>query len=401
MLRVTVSRVTSGTCAARAPNPYPGKMRRFDPEIWSGIAMLAVLLLAAGPVLFGGASTLIPRGWWIALFCVMLLALLLAVWESRRDTWQYVGFGIGVASSWALVVTGMGLGLLPILLVVVVSISPYLAPTWVGLSLAVVNLAVIAASFAPREGRPGQSTELAITLGFYLLIQVAVLLSSLALLREQRSRRELAEAHVELQAQAELLAESARAGERLRISRDLHDLIGHQLTVLTLELEAAKHRDPGSAAAGHIERAGLVARELLSDVRTTVGELRGARPELRGTLERVVRDLTRPSVVLEVEEGLALDEERTVLLIRAVQEIVTNTIRHADARELRIEVRSDQEGIALHARDDGRGVRDLQPGNGLRGLSERFELLGGDVRFDGARGDGARGFGVTAKVPAI
>jgi signal transduction histidine kinase len=370
-------------------------MRRFDPEIWSGIAMLAVLLLAAGPVLFGGASTLIPRGWWIGLFCVMLLALLLAVWDLQRGAWQYAWFGLGVLASWALVITGAGLGLLPILLVVAVSITPYLGPAWVGFTLAVVNLVVIAVPFAPWNGRPGLVSELAITLGFYLLIQVAVLLSSLALLREQRARRELAEAHVELQAQGELLAESARAGERLRISRDLHDLIGHQLTVLTLELEAAKHRDPGSAAAAHIERAGLVARELLSDVRTTVGELRGARPELRGSLERVVRDLTRPSVILDVDDGLALDEERTVLLIRAVQEIVTNTIRHADARELRIEVRSDPDGIVLRAGDDGRGARDLQPGNGLRGLRERFESLGGDVTFDGSQG-----FGVTAKVPA-
>jgi signal transduction histidine kinase len=78
-----------------------------------------------------------------------------------------------------------------------------------------------------------------------------------------------------------------------------------------------------------------------------------------------------------------------------VQEIVTNTIRHADARELRIEVRSDPDGIVLRAGDDGRGARDLQPGNGLRGLRERFESLGGDVTFDGSQG-----FGVTAKVPA-
>ncbi|RGE16760.1 two-component sensor histidine kinase [Leucobacter sp. wl10] len=358
--------------------------------------MLAVLLIAAGPSLSGVAPTRIPQGWWIALFCAMVLALLGAVWDAppERLPWQRAAFGLGVLTSWALVITGMGIGLLPVVLVVVVSVGPYLAPTWVGFTLTALNLVVIAASFGPRAWSAAWMTEVSIMLGFYLLIQVAALLSSLALLREQRSRRELAEAHVELQAQAELLAESARSGERLRISRDLHDLIGHQLAVLTLELEAAKHRDPGSAAAPHIERAGHVARELLSDVRTTVGELRGARSDLRGTLQRVVQDLTRPSVALEVDDGLEPDEERTVLLIRAVQEIVTNTIRHADARELRIEVRAEGEGIVLRARDDGRGARELRPGNGLRGLRERFESLGGDVAFDGSRG-----FGVTAKVP--
>lgn len=358
--------------------------------------MLAVLLIAAGPVLLGGAPTLLPYGWWVAVFCVMLVALLLSVWELRRGLWQHLCFAVGVCSSWILVISGEGLGLLPVVLVVAVSISPYLAPAWVGFALALVNLAVIAASFAPWNARPGLLRELAIVLGFYMLIQVAALLSSLALLREQRSRRELAEAHVELQAQAELLAESARAGERVRISRDLHDLIGHQLAVLTLELEAAKHRDPHSDAAAHIERAATVARELLSDVRMTVGELRGTRPELRGTLERVVRDLTRPSVTLDVDDGLALDEERTVLLIRAVQEIVTNAIRHSDAEELRIEVGAGPQGVVLRALDDGRGTRNLQLGHGLLGLRERFEAIGGSAVFDGSRG-----FRVTATAPGV
>ena len=79
----------------------------------------------------------------------------------------------------------------------------------------------------------------------------------------------------------------------------------------------------------------------------------------------------------------------------AVQESVTNTIRHAGARELWIEVSADGSGMVLNAVDDGRGAVEPVLGNGLRGLRERFEVLGGAVTFDGSAG-----FRVSARVPA-
>ena len=220
------------------------------------------------------------------------------------------------------------------------------------------------------------------------------MLSSATLVREQRLRRELSQAHVDLRAASALLSESARTAERLRISRDLHDLIGHQLTVLTLELEAAKHRE-GERAREHVDRANQVARDLLADVRQTVSELRTASSDLSEALRQVVRDLPDLEVSVDVAPGVQVDEEQAAALVRAVQEIATNTLRHADARELWIEVAARPPGVVLTAVDDGRGYRELVPGNGLRGLAERFEALGGGVQFDGANG-----FRVTATVPA-
>src|SRR5699024_3798770 len=116
--------------------------------------------------------------------------------------------------------------------------------------------------------------------GFYMLIQLASAFRTATLPREKRMRTELAQAHVELKAEGILLAESTRTAERLRISRELRDLIGHQLTVLTLNLEAARHLD-AEQGRPHIERADEVARGLLRDVRATVGEMRSRPADLR------------------------------------------------------------------------------------------------------------------------
>jgi signal transduction histidine kinase len=366
-------------------------MRRLGTDGWSGLVMLAVSVAVAGPALLGSAEPAIPRGWWTTLFVVVIASLVLALFRERSDPVGYGLFAAAVVSSWTVVLTAPYMGLLPVLLVVIAAVSVYLVPLRVGFVVVGLNTAVLVLAVVLQAR---DSVDALVTVGFYLLIQVATVLSSVTLIREQRLRRELSEAHIDLRAASALLSESARTAERLRISRDLHDLIGHQLTVLTLELEAARHRD-GEQAREHVERANRVARELLADVRGTVGELRTVPSDLSEALRQVVRDLPDLDVSVEVGPDVQVDEERVAALVRAVQEIVTNTIRHADARELWIEVATGPGGLVLTAADDGRGFRELVPGNGLRGLTERFAALGGDVEFDGTGG-----FRVTARVPA-
>ncbi|PZF97254.1 sensor histidine kinase [Micromonospora endophytica] len=365
-------------------------MRRVGTDEWSGLAMLVVAVGVAVPGLFGAIELVLPRGWWVALFVLFLSALLTSV--AAPSGWsRRVAFGTAVVASWVLVLSAQQLGLLPVLLVLTASVSVYVVPLGAGLALVGLNTAVIIFIATSATRAP---VELTLTVGFYLLIQVASLLSSVTLLREQRRRRELAVAHVGLQAAGLRLEESARTEERLRISRELHDLIGHQLTVLTLELETARHLD-GAAAQRHVERADRVARELLGDVRSTVGQLRTETPDLEEALRRMARDLPGLDVMIEVAPGVRVDEERAAALVRAAQEIITNTIRHAEARHLWITVTGDDTGTVLEARDDGCGARNPVFGNGLRGLRERFRALGGEVAVDGETG-----FRVTARVPA-
>jgi signal transduction histidine kinase len=364
-------------------------MNRFGPDEWSGLAMLVVCVGVGVPVVLG-AEPDVPLAVWLTGFATVLGAALAALF-TERGTVRYSLFGLAVVVSWGLVVSAPGAGLLPVLLVALAALGAEVVGVPVAFAVACANTAVVAVT----TGRQGADAVTVLTAsGFYALIQVASVLSIAASLRERRVRRELTEMNVELSAAGVLLEESARTAERLRISRELHDLIGHQLTVLTLELEAARHRADGPARE-HVERARTVARDLLADVRTTVGTLRTEHAaDLAEALRRVGRQVPGLAVAVHIDDAVTTDEEQTAVLVRAMQEIVTNTLRHGNASTLRVEVVRDGDHIRLTAADDGCGAPDVLAGNGLRGLSERVTALGGAVDVDGAAG-----FTVTATVP--
>ncbi|MEU4577828.1 MULTISPECIES: histidine kinase [Nonomuraea] len=367
-------------------------MRRIEPDTWAGLAMLLVCVAVGTPTLLGAAGTRVPLPVWGVQFALLLATLMgAALWEDSRPLLSRACYGASIVLGWLTLLTAPNAGWLPILLVCTATMGAYVAPPWAAPAVIALNSVVIAVT-AGLAGADAASIGLQTLL--YLLIQVAGLLSSLSILREQRMRRELAEAHVELRAASVILADTARAHERLRISRELHDLMGHQLTALTLELEVARHQE-GDAARAHVERAGEVARTLLSDVRATVGRLRADAPELRASLRAVVRDIPGLDVDLRIDDDVRPCEEVTLTLVRVVQEIVTNTIRHAGATSLRVRIESAPDGgVRLTSADDGRGSPLLRLGNGLRGLRERVDAVGGQVRFDGSSG-----FRVTATVP--
>jgi len=209
------------------------------------------------------------------------------------------------------------------------------------------------------------------------------------------ARQELARTNAELVATRELLAENTRVAERLRIARDLHDTLGHHLTALSIQLEVASRLTDG-VAAGHIREAQAVAKLLLGDVRDVVSKLRD-RGEV--DLSQAIRALARTPGTLDIHLDLPHrlevdDPAQAHALLRCVQEIITNTARHASARNLWIVVSQRPDGIDLHARDDGRGASLLEVGNGLRGMRERFEEYAGRVEFSSRAGEGfeVRGF---------
>lgn len=365
-------------------------MRR-DPETWAGVAMLLLAVGVGGPVLVGAVDPTIPRAWWTTAFVLTIGGVLVASTAEQRVRLGHTALAVAVLGSWAVVLGAPGMGFLSILLVLIAALSVYVSRLAVTLVIVALNTAVLVLAGSVHGSA---WAEVAVGTAIYLVIHLAAVLSSVAILREQALRRRLTEAHTELRATSALLAESARTAERLRISRDLHDAIGHQLTVLSLELEAARHRE-GDRAREHVERAHGVARALLGDVRATVGQLRTAPTDLGETLRGIVDGLPGLDVSVEVAPGVRPGEDVSTAVIRAVQEILTNTIRHARATELWIEIRDADGATVLTAADDGRGAPDPVLGNGLSGLVERFEALGGSVDLDGRKG-----FTVTARVPA-
>lgn len=363
-------------------------MRRLGPEETSGLTILVVCLAVVVPVPFvvEPGRMLVPLAVWLALAVAWFAATAVTVLRPPRSRGAYLALAVQTLLTAALVITVPGVGWLPILLVFGAALSTYVGTTRVVAAVVAANTVALLAAFLLAPARP-QAFEIVLSLALYLLLQVASAAISIALQREQRMRTELTVAHADLAAAAVLDQEATRASERLRISRELHDLIGHQLTVLTLELESAAHL-PGDRAAPHVERARTVARDLLGDVRATVGELRRRAPDLREALDAVAAAVPSPRVEVDVAEDVVADEEQTAALVRVTQEVVTNAVRHAEmATVLRIEVGTDADGaLTFVARDDGLASEPVRVGHGLAGIVERAESLGGDASFDASSG---------------
>ena len=196
----------------------------------------------------------------------------------------------------------------------------------------------------------------------------------------------------------ELLAESSRVAERLRISRELHDALGHHLTALTLNLEAALQKTSGDARAS-VDTAQSIARSLLGDVRNIAAAMRnGTNVDLAEVLRPLIGNVPRPSIHLEIADDVKLrDPERAHIVVRCTQEIVTNAVKHSSADNLWIVIGRDGDSVRIHARDDGHGTSDVPEGFGLRSMRDRVESAGGELRVDTHPG---LGFEVIARVPA-
>jgi signal transduction histidine kinase len=231
---------------------------------------------------------------------------------------------------------------------------------------------------------------------------VFVVTFSLQEVRERAARTALAIANTELRANRELLAENSRAAECLRISRDLHDALGHHLAALSIQLDVASRRAP-ELAVHDIREAHAITRLLLSDVRDVVGTLRReAYTDAAALIRALCRNIGDLTIHLEMpEEALPVDAARAEALVRCVQEVITNTLKHATAGNLWIQLAPVAGGMTVRAWDDGRGAERLQHGTGLTGMRERFAQLGGEVAVTASAGSGfaLHAFVPTAKTP--
>jgi signal transduction histidine kinase len=207
----------------------------------------------------------------------------------------------------------------------------------------------------------------------------------------------LGRSNAELRATQALLAESAAKEERTRISRELHDAWGHDLTALSLQLEYASHVAPEEARPSVIEARDL-SKSLLAKVRDVVGTLRRYEGhDVKQVLQALATGTPQLKVHLDIPESLVLQSaEAAQTLMCSAQEIITNALRHARARNLWLALRVEDGGVRLDSHDDGEGIDQLRLGHGLEGLRERFQQLGGNVAFESAQGFGFR---VTGWIP--
>ncbi len=208
---------------------------------------------------------------------------------------------------------------------------------------------------------------------------------------ERGHRDRLTASNAELQATQQLLAESSRSMERMRIARELHDALGHHLTALGLHLELALrqsqiHGPKGEEVPVHLsslETARSISKNLMAEVRNAVSR---ERQEDSIDLQRSVRTLCTGLPNLKVD--LQLDPQLKITdpaaahtLFRCIQEALSNVCRHAQANYVNIKLGKIDGGVFAEVLDDGVGANPVSEGNGIRGMRERVEALAGTLEI--------------------
>lgn len=280
-----------------------------------------------------------------------------------------------------------------------------------GLALFYVGLFMVRLwSFTPAWYLNGDYVAdlLIFTIGLLFAISMANVVSG-----EEASRAhaeqllaDLAASHQKLQLYAEQVAELAAVAERNRLARDIHDSLGHYLTVINIQLEKAiafKERNPAEAEQA-LWDAKRSARQALQDVRHSVGALRHS-PELfslSAALTELVNNMANGRHTIDLEiNGDEREFPKLVLmtLYRAAQEGLTNVQKHAQAGRVTVQVTLAEQEAHLSVADDGRGfdptiLDRLLPNRpehfGLQGIWERLELVGGTMQLTSSPAQGTQ-----------
>lgn len=237
-----------------------------------------------------------------------------------------------------------------------------------------------------------------------LLVGLGAFFGQYQFIENLRKRAELKLSHDEVR-------RLATVAERERIGRDLHDLLGHTLSLVALksdlagkllargEGDDARAAEARAAAQREIAEVSRVAREALAQVRLAVTGIRAAGIAAELVSAKLLLETDGVAFASQVDprwlEGGALRAEVETALAMTVREAVTNIQRHARARKAVIELETIGGDAVLRIIDDGRGS-DIVPGNGLGGMRERIEALGGRLRIDSRRGEGTR---IEARLP--
>jgi len=217
----------------------------------------------------------------------------------------------------------------------------------------------------------------------------------------QRLLKELQTVHHQLQEYAARVEELAVAEERNRLSREMHDTLGHRLTVSVVQLEGAQRLILGDPerAAGMVETVREQVREALNELRSTVATLREPLETdlpITTALQRLATsfdDATDLTVHLDLPTELPLlSNAQRLALYRAAQEALTNVQRHAQAQQVWVQMETQQSCVALIVSDDGIGfpAETREAAFGLHGLRERAAHLDGELRLETCEGGGAQ-----------
>lgn len=321
-----------------------------------------------------------PGGWVLVLVAGASLALrrrlpVPALIASAAATWLY--YPLGYPGN------PMGLGFLLTLYAVA---RAGLRAVWIVAVLLFVSGLAVVSTVAENPEAPASLFGIA-----------GVTLVVVALGAAGRARQERFEA-------VQARAAAAAAEERLRIARDLHDVLAHQISLIAVQSGAALHSGDPDRAQDALRAVNAAGKEALARLRDVLGVMRGvdswrdaASPEPGlADLERLVDGVRATGLDVRFAPNSATATADVELVAyRIVQEALTNAVRHAHARHVDVDVVAHAGRLRLRVSDDGTGTRGTGPGNGLRGMVERAAAVGGRLTVE----DTPSGLTVTADLP--
>ncbi|WP_010607255.1 MULTISPECIES: histidine kinase [Pseudoalteromonas] len=310
-------------------------------------------------------------------FCFYALGYLIGTCEQCKHKLRWLALVLMLFSAFA---CGwiLQFGYLSILTIIWVAVVAYLLPIRVS---ACSTLIIVLAWFTMQSVK--QQHLLWIEGLLYGLFHLFALLLATTHQREQQARVELQNQHAQLQSTQHLLSELSKHSERTRIARDLHDLLGHHLTALSIKLQIAQRMTADAPAQQQILECQSVAKLLLNDVRDAVDMLRQHRDiDFHQSLTLLLQHTPELKVHATIPQHIAVDDSHIAqVLLRCVQEAITNSLRHSHAKQFWIVMTQDEEKLFVNMHDDGYISEQWQKGNGLTGMSERVSECGGHLHL--------------------
>lgn len=211
------------------------------------------------------------------------------------------------------------------------------------------------------------------------------------------SEEQLRKANADLEIYANSIKELAILRERNRISREIHDSVGHSLSTIIIQLGAIEKiaKENGEMASDMANNLGEFAKDGLNEIRTALRQLKPSEFEKYESII-AIEDLTKEFSKLtgvDVKLGFTrekwpLNREQSFVIYRIVQEFLSNSIRHGKATKVNIFMNFNENDLILTLKDNGQGVDNLEKGMGLTNICERVNELGGQVDYDTKKGKG-------------
>lgn len=228
----------------------------------------------------------------------------------------------------------------------------------------------------------------------------AMMMSNVAI-NEKLAREKSDELNRQLTSTQQLVRQAGQQDERLRIARNIHDVLGHHLTALTINLQVASLKAKGAGqdeVKAHVDQCHSLAKLLLSDVREAVSEIReNAALDWQQAVSALFIGLPRPRLQLSIADNVKVEDVRTAdILLRCVQESLTNTIKHSQSAQLYVSLSKHKNSYLLTLQDEQSVTeKTMKQGNGLTGMAERVAQSGGVMKY----GFNSQGFLIDILLP--